>query len=95
MTNEFFTTSNFIRKYGFDKFKRFSQMMNDGCSLKEMSAELGLSMSQLSRYRDAMFDIRYVPKVGTDRYLKEYSYLDQYRSEQKEEFRLVLLKGVK
>lgn len=95
MTNEFFTTANFLRKYGFPKFKRFSQMMNSGCQLKEMSLELGLSMSQLSRYRDAMFDIQYIPKRGTNEYLKEFAYLDQYRSEQKEEFRLVLLRGVK
>lgn len=95
MTNEFFTCSNFIRKYGFDRFKKFSNMMNEGYQLKEMSQELGLSMSQLSRYRDAMFEIQYIPKRGTNEYLKEYAYLDQFRSEQKEEFRLVLLRGAK
>lgn len=95
MTNEFFTTSNFIKKYGFEKFKRFSVMMNNGCELKEMSIELGLSMSMLSRYRDMMFDVRYIPKRGTNEYLKEFAYLDQYRSEQHEEFRLVLIQGGK
>ena len=80
---EFFTTINFVRKYGFEKFKLFSEMMNSGASLKDMSDAIGLSMSQLSRYRDAMFEVRYVPKRGTQKAIEECASLDEMRADAK------------
>lgn len=81
---EWRTTQNFIYKYTWEKFILFCKMMNDGKSLEEMSEAIGISISQLSRYRQTMFEVRYVPKVGTEQYMKEYASIDKFRYEQKE-----------
>lgn len=86
MAHEYFTCANFIAKYGWEKLTKFTEMMNQGASLKEMSSEIGLSMSQLSRYRDTMFQVRYVPKLGTKRYMEEWADRDQLRLESKSSF---------
>ena len=88
---EYFTAYHFIQKYGWDSFTKFCEMMNSGSSLAEMSAAIGLSMAQLSRYRSTLFDVRYIPKFGTQKAMQEFADRDRLRSERKEEFTLRLL----
>jgi len=92
---EWFTTQNFIHRYTWDTFILFCKMMNEGKTLKEMSIVIGLSISQLSRYRDTMFEVRYIPKQGTQEYMKEYASMDKYRFEQKENTILKSVEGGK
>lgn len=86
---EYFTAYHFIHKHGWDAFQKFVELMNSGASLAEMSAAIGLSMAQLSRYRSTLFEVRYVPKLGTQKAIEEFADRDQMRAENK---RSVILK---
>lgn len=88
---EYFTAYHFISRYGWDTFVKFCDMMNSGCSLAEMSSIIGLSMAQLSRYRSTLFDVRYIPKTGTQKAMEEFAHRDQMRLENKQAFTLRLL----
>jgi DNA-binding IclR family transcriptional regulator len=70
-------------------------MMNEGSSLEEMSNAIGISISQLSRYRQTMFEVRYVPKKGTEQYMTEYASIDKLRFEQKTKTILKFVEGAK
>ncbi len=91
--NEYHTAYHFINTYGWEKFQLFCKMMNEGAKLREMAPLFGVSMAQLSVYRDKMFDQKYIPKSGTANAIEEFAYRDEMRSDQKREFHLLLIQG--
>lgn len=90
---EYFSTHHFITKHGWDTFVKFCEMINSDASLADMSAVIGLSAAQLSRYRSALFECRYIPKMGTQKAMDEFAWRDQLRMESKQKFALRLMEA--
>lgn len=93
--NEYHTAYHFINTYGWDKFQLFCKMMNDGAKLREMVPFFGISIAQLSIYRDKMFVQQYIPKSGTASAIEEFAYRDKMRSDQKIAHLTLISRGTK
>ena len=88
---DYFTTHTFISRHGWQTFELFCQMINSGATLKEISSAINLSASQICRYREILFYLKYIPKIGTKRYIEEYAEKDLMRGKNKETFILKLV----
>lgn len=92
--SEYFTTHTFVQRHGWTALVTLITMLNDGKTLREISPVIGLSMSQLSRYADTLLWVKYVPKIGTKKYMEEFAEKDHMKAEQKERVILKLVESL-
>ena len=78
----------FAKKHGgYEAVRKFIQMCNNAeYTLRDIAAEFGMSVPQVCRYRNKLFDVQYAPKHGVIKFLEEMRDRDKMNVDKKDKF---------